>query len=83
MELLVESLEGDIYLAYQVQGDSKTPFLDHNSKPMRFHSLEQIRSHCEGTTFQSASLRQNTAYDEMCGSNSMGSNIMVIDLNWY
>lgn len=83
MELLVESLEGDIYLAYQVQGDSKTPFLDDHSKPIHFRSLEQIRSHCEGTHYESASLRQNTAYDEMCGSNSMGSNIMVIDLNWY
>lgn len=83
MELLVESLEGDIYIAYQVLGDSKTPLLDAQSKPMTFHSLEQIRSHCEGTHFKSASLRHNTAYDEMCGSPSMGSNTMVIDLNWY
>ncbi len=43
MELLIESLEGDIYLAYEIEGKHKSPLLDHRSTPKTFRSLEQVR----------------------------------------
>ncbi|MFM2587442.1 DUF6482 family protein [Vibrio sp. TBV020] len=83
MELLIESLEGDIYLAFQVNGDSKTPIANEYNQPIHFHSLNQIRDYCQDFPYQSASLLQHSAYDEMCGSTDIGGNTMQIDLNWY
>ncbi|WP_117232827.1 DUF6482 family protein [Vibrio maerlii] len=83
MNLLVESLEGDIYLAFEVQGDRKQALLDNQNKPIKFHSLKQIRDYCEGMSIDTALLQHNSAYDEMCGSQSMGQNSMTIDLKWY
>ncbi|MEZ8987745.1 DUF6482 family protein [Vibrio breoganii] len=83
MELLIESLEGDIYLAYQVQGEHKVPLLDQYNNPRTFRSLEQVREHCTGETYQSASLLQATAYDEMCGFGESERNATVMNLNWF
>ncbi|MEZ9329293.1 DUF6482 family protein [Vibrio breoganii] len=83
MELLIESLEGDIYLAYQVQGEHKAPLVDHQNKLRIFRSLEQVREHCAGEMYQSASLLQATAYDEMCGFGESERNATVMNLNWF
>lgn len=83
MELLIESLEGDIYLAYEVQGARKAPLLDQHKNPRTFRSLEQIREHCSAERYQSASLLQATAYDEMCGFNDSERNATVMNLNWF
>lgn len=81
MDLMVESLEGDIYLAYQVFDEKKLPLADAHNNPIVFRSLNQIRDYCDGMPYQSALLRHNSAYDEMCGLSS-GSTVMHIDLNW-
>ncbi|GEA59972.1 DUF6482 family protein [Vibrio comitans] len=83
MELLIESLEGDIYLAYEIEGKHKSPLLDHHSTPKTFRSLEQVREYCSGDRYQSASLLQATAYDEMCGFNDSERNSTVMNLNWF
>ncbi|GAB7220178.1 DUF6482 family protein [Vibrio comitans] len=83
MELLIESLEGDIYLAYQIQGERKAPLLDHHNNPRTFRSLEQVREYCSSETYHSASLLQTTAYDEMCGFSNSDQNSTVMNLNWF
>ncbi|GEA50154.1 hypothetical protein VIN01S_09580 [Vibrio inusitatus NBRC 102082] len=83
MELLIESLEGDIYLAYQVQGKRKAPLLDRHNNPRTFRSLEQVREYCSSETYQSASLLQATAYDEMCGISNAEQSSAVMNLNWF
>lgn len=84
MDLLVESIEGDIYLAYQVSGERKTALVDANNQPVHFHSLNQIKEYVDGTPFKSASLLHCSAYDEMCGlPSSSGPTTMLINLNWY
>ncbi|WP_295894649.1 DUF6482 family protein [uncultured Vibrio sp.] len=83
MDILVESLEGGMYLAFSVQGEQKRALLDGKSQPIKFNSIEQVREYCGSMHIEKALLQHNSAYDEMCGSPSMGRNSMTIDLNWH
>ncbi len=83
MHLLIESLEGGIYLAHQVSGDKQSLLVDENSQPLRFHSLNQIRDYCEDRQFSQAKLLHRSAYDEMCGSDPERNSAMLLNLNWY
>ncbi len=82
MNLLVESLEGDIYLAFSVQGEQKIALRDGNHNLIQFHSLKQIRDYCENMHIESAHLKHHSAYDEMCGCAPSAKDVMTIDLKW-
>ena len=67
MNLLIESFEGGIYLAYQVIGEQKQLIKDDHQHPMKFLSINQARDHFSDQGVASAMLVYNSAYDEMCG----------------
>ncbi|MDN3610057.1 DUF6482 family protein [Vibrio ostreicida] len=83
MELLIESLEGGIYLAYSVNGDSKTLLKDNAATPLKFACLTQARDHFKDHKFDSAMLVHCSAYDEMCGEQIENNNSLKTELPWF
>ena len=82
MNLLIESFEGGIYLAYQVIGEQKRLIKDDHQHPMKFLSVNQARDHFSDQGISSATLIHNSAYDEMCGEHCGSTQPFEIDLKW-
>ena len=76
MELQIESLEGDIYLAYSVNEGDRMLLRDTNQNPLKFCSLSQAKEHFKDQSYQSA-------YDEMCGENIGSSHSLKTNLMWF
>ncbi|WP_279625243.1 DUF6482 family protein [Vibrio sinaloensis] len=83
MNLLIESFEGGIYLAYRIENQKKHLIRDEKQHPLKFLSLEQVRHHFRDDSFSSATLIHNNAYDEMCGEDDGNSPPLEIDLCWH
>lgn len=83
MQLLVKSFEGDIYLAYRVDGKKESLIRDEMDRAITFRSLNQVRDYCADEVYQSATLQHACVYDEMCGGPVAPVSEMEIDLNWY
>ena len=82
MNLLIESFEGGIYLAYQIVGEQKQLIKDDHQHPMKFLSVNQARDHFSDQGVSSAMLIHNSAYDEMCGEHCGNTQPFEIDLKW-
>ena len=82
MNLLIESFEGGIYLAYQIIGEQKQLIKDDHQHPMKFLSVNQARDHFSDQGVASAMLVHNSAYDEMCGEHCGNTQPFEIDLKW-
>ncbi|WP_394249520.1 DUF6482 family protein [Vibrio profundi] len=83
MNLLIESFEGGIYLAYKVVNQQKYLIKDCDSHPIKFLSLDQIKDYFRHESYSSATLVHNNAYDEMCGEKDGNSPPLEIDLSWH
>ncbi|MGR5117916.1 DUF6482 family protein [Vibrio astriarenae] len=83
MDLIVESFEGDIYLAYKVRGTHRQVLEDERHQPLRFNSLNQIKEYCAHEEYLTATLMHYSAYNEMCGSMDEPHEPAQIDLKWF
>ncbi|MCG9632498.1 DUF6482 family protein [Vibrio sp. Isolate30] len=82
MNLLIESFEGGIYLAYQVTDHNRRLVMDSDQHPKKFMSLNQVRDHFHDHSITSATLVHNSAYDEMCGEQCGSDTPLSVDLRW-
>ncbi|GEM74967.1 DUF6482 family protein [Vibrio sagamiensis] len=83
MNLLIESVEGGIYLAYNVENQKRSLILNHKNAPLTFASLCEARNHFRGCGYSSATLVHLNASDEMCGENISCDLPLEIKLSWY
>ncbi|AUI88304.1 Na(+)-translocating NADH-quinone reductase subunit B [Vibrio azureus] len=83
MNLLIESVEGGIYLAYNVVDQTKTLIINQNNSPLTFASLCEARDHFRGADYSSAKLVHLNASDEMCGERIRCDLPLEIELSWY
>lgn len=81
MNLFIESIEGGKYIAGI--GESKaTQFLrDSYRDSASFQSISDIKEQLAGQEFEKVYLKQNTPYDEMCGSATYDDKLML-ELEW-
>jgi len=81
MNLYIDSIEGGTYLAGM--GDTHpTEYLkDEYRDSMQFQSLSDLKEQTSNRQFEKVILRQNTPYDEMCGSEEQKESL-TIELNW-
>lgn len=81
MNLYIESIEGGTYIA-GIGGQSMEHRLkDRYRESDNFKSLSEIREQTAGQTFEKIYLKQNTPYDEMCGSYE-NSEKLTLELDW-
>ncbi|MFC4701751.1 DUF6482 family protein [Glaciecola siphonariae] len=81
MNLFIESIEGGTYVA-GVGDKQATEYLrDEYRDSMQFQSIAEIREQLSGRNFDKVWLRQNTPYDEMCGTDTHDDKL-VIELEW-
>jgi hypothetical protein len=81
MNLFIESIEGGTYIA-AVGGESAERLLHDNYRDkMAFQSLSDLKEQLAGQNFDNVWLKQNTPYDEMCGSHDENQKL-TIELNW-
>ncbi|AUW06663.1 DUF6482 family protein [Vibrio campbellii] len=83
MNLLIESVEGGIYLAYNVENQTRSLILNENKSPLTFASLCEARDHFRGSGYSSAKLVHLNASDEMCGEKIRCDMPLEIELSWY
>ena len=80
MNLIIESMEGDIYLAFrEEQGQRRVVAVD--DTPIKFSSINQAHEHFRSEQFEQVWLEHNIRDDEMVG---LGETVgpMRIPLNW-
>ena len=81
MNLFIESIEGGMYIA-GIGSDKPSTFLKDEYRDRRsFQSISDIKDQVSGKQFDKVLLKQNTPYDEMCGS-SMCDDKLMIELEW-
>ncbi len=81
MNLFIESIEGGMYIA-GIGSDKATSFLkDSYRNSPSFQSITDIREQVSGQHFDKIFLKQNTPYDEMCGS-AVEDDKLMIELEW-
>ncbi len=81
MNLYIESIEGGMYVA-GIGKDNATSFLrDSYRNASVFQSITDIREQVSGQHFEKVYLKQNTPYDEMCGS-EVNDEKLMIELDW-
>ncbi|MDF6014787.1 DUF6482 family protein [Vibrio harveyi] len=83
MNLLIESVEGGIYLAYSVENQTRSLILNEHKSPLTFASLCEARDHFRGEGYSSAKLVHLNASDEMCGERIRCDMPLEIELSWY
>nr|WP_136252148.1 DUF6482 family protein [Ningiella ruwaisensis] len=81
MNLFIESIEGGTYIAGVGEDKAEEYIKDEFRGGMQFHSIAEIRSQLSGREFDKVWLRQNTPYDEMCGSDTSDDKLMI-ELEW-
>jgi len=83
MNLIVESLENNLYQAFIEVADEECLILDNDGKPLSAHSLGEMHEYLEGFRFKKAWLRQQSAYDEMIGQPIRAAdNTLKVPLGW-
>ncbi|MEM0909656.1 MAG: DUF6482 family protein [Pseudomonadota bacterium] len=81
MNLYIESIEGGMYIAGTGE-ESATSFLRDNYRNASvFQSITDIREQVSGQHFEKVYLKQNTPYDEMCGTDTSDDKLML-ELDW-
>ncbi|WP_395341544.1 DUF6482 family protein [Ningiella sp. W23] len=81
MNLFIESIEGGTYLAGIGDQHATEYLVDEYRGGKQFQSLSDIKEQLSGRAFDRVLLRQNTPYDEMCGSQSPCDKL-EIELEW-
>ncbi|MBT1449874.1 NADH-quinone reductase [Glaciecola sp. XM2] len=81
MNLFIESIEGGTYIA-GIGDTQATQYLrDEYRGSRQFQSISDLKTQVSGQQFDKVWLKQNTPYDEMCGSD-MHDDKLMIELNW-
>ncbi len=81
MNLFIESIEGGTYLAGIGESHATEYLRDEYRDSRQFQSIAEIREQVSNRSFDKVWLRQNTPYDEMCGSDT-DDDKLVIELEW-
>jgi len=81
MNLYIESIEGGTYIAGIGKESAETLLRDEYRDNRCFQSLSDIKDHLAGQHFDKVWLKQNTPYDEMCGSHDENQKLMI-ELDW-
>lgn len=81
MNLFIESIEGGTYLVGTGDEHATEYLRDEYRDSKQFQSISDIRDQLSGRTFEKVWLRQNTPYDEMCGSDTHDDKL-IIELEW-
>jgi hypothetical protein len=81
MNLFIESIEGGTYLAGIGDKFASEYLRDQYRDSNQFQSIAEIKEQLSNHSFDNVWLRQNTPYDEMCGSDTTGDKL-VIELDW-
>ncbi len=81
MNLYIESIEGGTYIAGTGKQSMEQRLTDQYRGSDNFKSLSEIREQTAGQTFDKVFLKQNTPYDEMCGSYE-DSDKLMLELDW-
>ena len=80
-ELLIISLEGDIYAIYLRQKAQQAVVLNEKGESMTFRSLGAAKKALAPLPFSSALLIHTSAYDEMIGQPMKGDNRLTINIS--
>ena len=81
MNLYIESIEGGNFIAGVGEEQVDTLLSDNYTGTNSFQSLSALKEQLAGRTFNKVWLKQNTPYDEMCGSHDDNQRLML-ELNW-
>jgi hypothetical protein len=81
MKLYIESIEGGTYLAAVGEENHQDIARDRDNEPMTFNCLNEIKVHFKHKDFEQVWLKQNTPYDEMCGSDEKSEKLEIL-LDW-
>lgn len=81
MNLFIESIEGGTFLAGTGDNAIDTPLRDDYRNSANFQSIRDIKEQVAGQEFEKVWLKQNTPYDEMCGSTE-GEEKLLLELDW-
>jgi len=81
MNLYIESIEGGTFVAGTGEDSAEKMLRDSNGKIRNFQSIRDIKEVVAGQGFGKIWLKQNTPYDEMCGSPEPEQKLML-ELDW-
>lgn len=81
MNLYIESIEGGTFVAGIGENSAETMLRDNYRNTPSFQSIREIKERVAGKKFDKIWLKQNTPYDEMCGSSEPGQKLML-ELDW-
>ncbi len=81
MNLFIESIEGGKYIAAIGKESAEVALHDNYRDSRSFNSLTELKEHVEGKSFDNVYLKQNTPYDEMCGSYEDNEKLLI-ELHW-
>ncbi len=81
MNLYIESIEGGTFVAGIGEHSAEKMLRDEYRNSNNFQSLIEIKQHVSKQKFDKVWLKQNTPYDEMCGT-SESTQKLVIELDW-
>jgi hypothetical protein len=81
MNLFIESIEGGTFIAGIGESHATEYLHDEYRGNKQFQSISDIREQLGGRKFDKVWLRQNTPYDEMCGSDTQDEKLMI-ELEW-
>lgn len=81
MNLFIESIEGGTYVAGIGNQSIEQVLRDEYRDSNNFKSLSEIKEQLSGQQFDKVYLKQNTPYDEMCGSYDSNQKLLL-ELEW-
>lgn len=81
MNLYIESIEGGNYIAGIGEHSAQTMLRDNYRDSASFQSLSAIKEHLGERKFSKVWLKQNTPYDEMCGSHDENEKLLM-EIEW-
>jgi hypothetical protein len=81
MNLFIESIEGGTFVAGTGEDAIETRLKDINRNSSNFQSIREIKEQLAGQHFDKVWLKQNTPYDEMCGTNEPEQKLLL-ELDW-
>ena len=81
MNLVIESHEGNIYVAYLENSGVREYLSGPGRYPLRFSSLDQVKEFASDIDVNRVWLSYSNAYDEMIGMQSYNNDVKV-ELFW-
>ena len=81
MNLYIESIEGGTFIAGTGEDSMQTQLKDKYRDSANFQSISEIKEQLADQNFDKVWLKQNTPYDEMCGTHEPEGKLLL-ELDW-